>query len=69
VKIAIILSCLISAGLITSYNIVMGQVKNLEEFYSHMDIYAQAAVSDNNSPENPYVPEPLHKLSQPSLQK
>jgi hypothetical protein len=65
VKFAILLSCFFGAGLITSYSIVMNQVKDLEDFYGHMDQYAQTAVSKNNSVENPYIPQPLTNVSQP----
>jgi hypothetical protein len=65
VKLAIIFSCFIGAGIISSYNIVMGQVKDLENFYSHIDDYAQTAVTGNNTIDNPYVPKPLQDVSQP----
>jgi hypothetical protein len=68
VKLAIIFSCFIGAGIITSYNIVMGQVKDLENFYSHIDEYAQTAVTSNNTVDNPYVPQPLQDVSQPLKQ-
>jgi hypothetical protein len=65
VKTAIILSCIISAFFITAYSVVMGQIKNLEDFYGNIGNYASNAVSSQNSPDNPYIPKPIKEVSQP----
>jgi hypothetical protein len=65
VKFAIIFSCLIGAGTISAYNIVMSQLKSMENFYGNMDKYVSESMSTNNSVENPYTPQPLKDMSQP----
>jgi hypothetical protein len=51
--------------MISAYSVVMGQIKNLEDFYGNMDKYANSAMSNQNSVENPYAPQPLKDMSQP----
>jgi hypothetical protein len=65
VKAAIILSCFISAGFIAMSNVVMGQIKNLEEFYGNIGQYSTNAVNIQNNPNNPYIPQPIKNVSQP----
>jgi hypothetical protein len=65
VKFAIIFSCFISAGIISAYNVVMGQVKSMEDFYGNMDKYVSESMSANNAVQNPYTPQPLKHMSQP----
>jgi hypothetical protein len=65
VKIAILFSCIISAGFIAMYSVVMAQVRDLESFYGNLDQYAQTATTSNNPVGSPYVPQPLVNVSQP----
>ena len=64
-KLAILFSCLLSAGLISAYSVVMSQVKAMESFYGNMDKYVAESLSTDNSVENPYTPQPLKDMSQP----
>jgi hypothetical protein len=66
VKIAILVSCFISAGLISMYTIVMSQVREMENFYSNMDKYVSESMSSQNTADNPYQPQPLENMSQPT---
>jgi hypothetical protein len=66
VKIAILVSCFISAGLISMYTIVMSQVREMENFYSNMDKYVSESMSSQNTVDNPYQPQPLQNMSQPT---
>jgi hypothetical protein len=66
VKIAILVSCIISAGLISMYTIVMSQVREMENFYSNMDKYVSESMSSQNTVDNPYQPQPLQNMSQPT---
>lgn len=65
-KIAIILSGLMTGGFIYACNVVMAQVNSLENFYGNIDQYAQTAVSTQSTTENPYVPQPLKDISNPT---
>jgi type III secretory pathway component EscR len=65
VKIAIILSCFISAGIISAYHVVMSQVKSMENFYGNMDKYVSESMSPDNSVDKPYTPKPLKDMTQP----
>jgi hypothetical protein len=65
VKLAIIFSCFITAAMIGMYSVVMGQIKNLENFYGNMDKYTTNAMTSQNSTENPYIPNPIKDVSQP----
>jgi hypothetical protein len=66
VKIAILVSFFISAGLISMYTIVMSQVREMENFYSNMDKYVSESMSSQNTADNPYQPQPLENMSQPT---
>jgi hypothetical protein len=65
VKAAIILSCLISVFFLAAYSVVMGQIKNLEDFYGNVGTYTSNAVNSQNSTANPYIPQSLKNVSQP----
>jgi hypothetical protein len=66
VKLAIILSCFISAGFISMYSVVLGQVQQMENFYSNMDKYVSDSMSSQNTVANPYQPQPLQNMSHPT---
>jgi hypothetical protein len=66
VKIAILVSCFISAGLISMYSIVMAQVREMENFYSNMDQYVSESMTSQNTVDNPYQPQPLQNMSHPT---
>jgi predicted PurR-regulated permease PerM len=65
VKFAIVFSCLISVFFLTVYSVVMTQIKDMEDFYGHMDQNVSAALSNQNTPEHPYVPQSLKQASNP----
>jgi hypothetical protein len=65
VKAAIILSCFICAGFIAMSNVVMGQIKNLEDFYGNVDQYSTNAVNISSNPGHPYIPQPIKDVTQP----
>jgi hypothetical protein len=65
VKTAIILSCLISAFFMGLYSVVMGQIKNLENFYGNIGQYSTNAVNIQSNPGHPYIPQPIKDVSQP----
>jgi hypothetical protein len=66
VKIAILVSCFISAGFISMYSIVMAQVREMENFYSNMDQYVSESMTSQNTVDHPYQPQPLQKMYQPT---
>jgi hypothetical protein len=43
----------------------MTQIKDMEDFYGHMDQNVSAALSNQNTPEHPYVPQSLKQASNP----
>jgi hypothetical protein len=59
----IIFSCEISNYIFLFYR--RWDYQLVENFYSHIDDYAQTAVTGNNTVDNPYVPKPLQDVSQP----
>jgi hypothetical protein len=48
------------------YTIVMSQVREMENFYSNMDKYVSESMSSQNTADNPYQPQPLENMSQPT---